>query len=386
MVNYIRKALLTSLMALFILLIAGCGGGAGGGSGSSVNSTANTSPSVEVPDRPAQAETPIPTPTPTETPAQPAQVETPVPTSTPAPTPTSAPTPEWPAWNQVNDFTYQLQGVDLTAMGNSKFDLVVIDYSRDGTEAIRFTKEEIQALKNSPGGPKIVLAYMSIGEAETYRWYWNDLWDANNDGIPDSGAPSWLDRVNPDWAGNYKVKYWDPTWQANIFGSPNSYLDKIIDAGFDGVYMDIIDAYEYYGPEGASGMNRASAEQEMVDFVRAIAQYARVTKGKTTFGVFPQNGEALASHTEYVQVITGIGRESIWYVDNTPRTADDIAYVTENLDIFRQAGKLVLSIDYPTQQILINDYYSKAHVKGYVPYATVRMLDKLTINTGHEPD
>lgn len=31
-----------------------------------------------------------------------------------------------------------------------------------------------------------------------------------------------------------------------IFGSEDSYLDKIIDQGFDGVYLDIIDAYEYY--------------------------------------------------------------------------------------------------------------------------------------------
>ncbi len=31
---------------------------------------------------------------------------------------------------------------------------------------------------------------MSIGEAENYRWYWQNEWDADNDGQPDSGAPS----------------------------------------------------------------------------------------------------------------------------------------------------------------------------------------------------
>ena len=49
-------------------------------------------------------------------------------------------------------------------------------------------------------------------------------------------------------------------------------------------------------------------------------------------------------------------------------------------------GKLVLVMDYVTQQDLIDDFYSKARAKGYVPYATVMNLDKLTINPGYEPD
>lgn len=286
------------------------------------------------------------------------------------------------SWNDVNDFVYQLQNIDLEAIGNTKFDLVVIDYSSDGTEEGRFTAEQINVLKNSPGGPKLVLSYMSIGEAETYRWYWNPNWDANNDGIPDSAAPTWLGPSNPEWPDNYKVKYWEPGWQSIVF----QYLDKIIEAGFDGVYLDIIDAYEYWGPGGESGLERQTAEQEMVDFVRSIANYARVTKGKTNFGVFPQNGEALALHPEYLEVVTGIGREDTWYNENTPNPTDHIEYVLYYLDIFKQAGKLVLVIDYVTQQNLIDDFYSKAQVKGYIPYATVRMLDKITINPGHEPD
>gem|GEM_PF-6284255 len=31
-------------------------------------------------------------------------------------------------WNSVNDFVYQLQNIDLVAIGNTKFDLVIIDY------------------------------------------------------------------------------------------------------------------------------------------------------------------------------------------------------------------------------------------------------------------
>jgi cysteinyl-tRNA synthetase, unknown class len=286
----------------------------------------------------------------------------------------------------VNDFVYQLQDVNLTALGNSAFDLVVTDYSLDGTEDGRLTPAQLSTLKSSPGGDKLVLAYMSIGEAESYRWYWQAAWDAGGDGTPDAGAPSWLGPSNPDWEGNYKVRYWDPAWRSIIFGSDDSYLDKIIDAGFDGVYLDIIDAYEYWGPDGDSGLNRESAEDEMVAFVKAIATYARTTKGHADFAVFPQNGDGLAEHADYVAAVTGIGREDLWYSDNDANPAADVNEGIANLDTFREAGKVVLVIDYVTQSSLIDDFYAKAAAKGYVPYATTRDLDTLTVNAGHEPD
>ena len=83
---------------------------------------------------------------------------------------------------------------------------------------------------------------MSIGEAENYRWYWQKSWDANRNGKPDAGAPAWLGPSNPDWPGNYKVRYWDAGWQELVY----AYIDKVLDAGYDGVYLDIVDAYQYW--------------------------------------------------------------------------------------------------------------------------------------------
>lgn len=248
-----------------------------------------------------------------------------------------------------------------------------MDYSKDGTDENRYTKQEIENLKNSPYGRKLVLSYLSIGEAETYRWYWNPNWDKNNDGIPDSDAPEWLGPANPQWLDNYKVKYWYPQWQQIIF----EYLDKIIEAGFDGVYLDIVDAYEYWGPGGESGLNRSTAEREMVEFVKSIAQYARITKGKQNFGVFPQNAEGLSVHQDYVETVNGIGKEDLWYNDNTPTNWAD--WSIQHLDRFQKAGKLVLVIDYITRQDLIDDFYSKALKKGYIPYVSNRALDRITV-------
>lgn len=271
-------------------------------------------------------------------------------------------------------------------MGTTEFDLAIIDYSLDGDEATRFTTSEISAFKSSSGGNKLVLAYMSIGEAENYRWYWDTSWDSNDDGTPEAGAPSWLGLSNPEWPGNYKVRYWESGWQSIIYGSDTSYLDKIIATGFDGVYLDIIDAYEYWGPGGESGENSTSAEAEMVSLVKALANYARVTMGRTDFGIFPQNGEGLSTHSDYVTTVTGIGREDVWYDDNTPQPPADTNDAISHLDVFQTAGKLILVTDYVTQPSKINTFYASAEVKGYVSYATVRNLDKITINAGHEPD
>lgn len=286
----------------------------------------------------------------------------------------------------VDDWAYQLQNVDLDALGRSHFDLLVMDYSADGTDSGRFTAAQLQALHDGPGGPKIVLAYMSIGEAETYRWYWRPHWDADQDGRPEPGAPAWLDAMNPEWEGNYKVRYWEPAWQSIIFGTPDSYLDKIIDAGFDGVYLDIIDAYEYYAPGGGSGLHREAAEGEMVEFVLAIAHHARVTRGKPDFLVFPQNGSALAEHPDYVAAVSGIGVEDTWYNGDEPQDPSHTGEVLGHLETLRAAERLVLVVDYVTEPALIDDFYAKARARGYVPYATTRDLNVLTVNPGHEPD
>lgn len=129
----------------------------------------------------------------------------------------------------------------LAAMAASNYDAFIIDLFFDDSNLgqVAFTSTEIATLRTKPGGgSRLVIAYMSIGEAESYRFYWDARWTL----FP----PPWLEKANPDWPGNYKVRYWDPAWQAVIFGNDASYLKKILDAGFDGAYLDIIDAFEYF--------------------------------------------------------------------------------------------------------------------------------------------
>jgi len=212
---------------------------------------------------------------------------------------------------------------------------------------------------------------MSIGEAEDYRFYWQDGWTP--------GDPDWLDVENPDWPGNYKVHYWDPAWQALVF----NYTNRLLDAGFDGAYLDVIDAYEYY-----AGQGRATAAQEMVDFVTAIRTHARARDAD--FIILPQNAPELASQIPpYLEVVDGIGQEDIYYgyeADDVMTSPAVSAELESHLDLFKAAGKLVLTIDYASTPTHVDDAYAKSQAKGYVPFVTVRDLDELIVNPGHEPD
>jgi cysteinyl-tRNA synthetase len=271
----------------------------------------------------------------------------------------------------VNDFLYQLQDLDLDAVGATAYDLVVMDYSSDGRETGEFTGEQIGALRNSPGGPKVLLAYLSIGEAEDYRYYWQSDWEEGN--------PAWLEGENPDWPGNLKVRYWDPGWQSVVF----DYAGRILAAGFDGAYLDIIDAYEYFADRG-----RTTAAREMSDFVAALAGFFRARD--PDFYIFPQNAPELAELAPgYLDAVDGIGQEGIYYgydSDDEPTPSSVTLELERHLDRFRSAGKLVLTVDYATSPAHVYDAYVMARSKGYVPLATVRSLDQLTVNPGHEPD
>jgi cysteinyl-tRNA synthetase len=136
----------------------------------------------------------------------------------------------------------------LSALRRTNYDLIVIDAFVDGQRGLEWLEpEDVRSLKTkADGGRRLVISYLSVGEAEDYRYYWDRSWDRYRDGRPDAEAPDWLTGENPNWRGNYKVRYWDPEWQAILFGSRESYLDQIISRDFDGVYLDIIDAFEYF--------------------------------------------------------------------------------------------------------------------------------------------
>lgn len=147
----------------------------------------------------------------------------------------------------INPGAYKSKEGFLKAIQNTDYDIIIADLFYDGSDEL--TSNDVSSLKvKANGAARLVIAYMSIGEAEDYRYYWQPDWKEHK--------PVWLEEENPDWPGNYKVHYWDKSWQNIIYGNNTSYMKKIINSGFDGVYLDIIDAFEYFENTGNSTNNR----------------------------------------------------------------------------------------------------------------------------------
>jgi len=145
--------------------------------------------------------------------------------------------------SQARNFLYLINSENfatkqdfINAVSATNYDVIIMDLYHN---EIAYTQAEIEQLKTKQNsGKRLVVCYMSIGEAEDYRYYWQADWQAGN--------PSWLEEEDPNWKGNFYVRYWEADWKNIIFGNDNSYLKKIIDTGFDGTYLDLIDAFEYF--------------------------------------------------------------------------------------------------------------------------------------------
>ncbi len=236
----------------------------------------------------------------------------------------------------VTSWGYQLQQVDPDLVAASPYDLMVVDYSRDGSGEQAFTRADVATMqRKQDGGTRIVLAYLSIGEAEDYRFYWQRNWL--------SAPPAWLGSENPDWPGNYTVRYWDPGWQSLILGSPGAYLDDIIAAGFDGIYLDRIDAFDV----SDESMSREMRMKLMAEFVSSIAAYAR--QRQPGFVVVGQNGEELLDLPLYTDTIDGVGKEDLFFGlegDETLNSKGELRASLTPLQRFQASGKPVFLIEY----------------------------------------
>lgn len=252
----------------------------------------------------------------------------------------------------------QLQGADVHEIKESGFPLVVIDYSKDGGDSRSYSHEEIQELINDSIIP---VSYISIGEAENYRFYWDHEWveDFDENSLTDK-APTWLGHSNPNWIGNYKVRYWDTDWRDNYL-SP--YLDKIISQGFRGIYLDIVDAYGYwYDPNNYGGgdkeevmdgdpiNNKELACERMIELVIWISEYCKSNSPfGNTFLIFPQNGLSILDFDNdgaYMNAIDGAGVESVWYFETSQREANAVDYRLQYLRKVIANNKMVLAVDY----------------------------------------
>jgi uncharacterized protein (TIGR01370 family) len=252
---------------------------------------------------------------------------------------------------------YQLQGVDPAEVAAAPFDVKVVDiYANDGTA---FTPAQVHQMGGGPGSA-LLLGYFSIGEAETYRDYYST--------IPKAA----LGPEDPQWKGNYEVAYWTPEWRQVA----TAYIDKMIAAGYDGAYFDVVDEYQLpwaqsHAPGGAIG-----AEQAMVDLVENLAAHARaISPG---FKIWVNGGEGLLSHGDYLQAIDGLYKENVYYTDGGEKqSAAWTAATVDQLHVAVAAGKDVVAVEYVSGADKVADVQAQAGQDGFGSYVAHLNLDDI---------
>jgi cysteinyl-tRNA synthetase len=250
---------------------------------------------------------------------------------------------------EVKNWRYQLQGVHPATIAKSSSDLVVIDYSNGDRP---FTRAEVEQMRRKPDGSRrIVLSYMSIGEAEDYRWYWSGR------------SSSWLGKENPKWKGNYGVRFWHEDWQKIVF----EYTDKILAAGFDGVYLDKVDEYEEMGHK-----------DEMVEFVARIGERAKAQR--SDFLIVSQNGDQLIPNPKFRKAIDAFAREDLYYGEDSDGKRNKTTSIRESvarLKLLTAEGKPVFVVEYPKNDKQAKTATREISEQGFVGLMARRSLDVL---------
>ena len=299
----------------------------------------------------------------------------------------------------VSNWGYQLQGLsgaplNPAALAALDFNLVVTDFSRDGSEAAKFTTAEVTAIK----ADAVAVSYISIGEASEFRTFWNTTWTTNGDASSASTtlAPDWLGPTNPDWPESRKVRFWDQGWRDVIFNDTKTgWLDQIVAQGFDAAYLDIVDAYYFWAAEATPAqrrpgdpLNQTDAASRMIDFIVDMTAHARITN--PNFFVILQNGafiiDALADadpvrKAALLDAIGAIAVEDVYLrnggnPENNGFLPDEAAIAVLQRD-FIANGKPVFSVDYVNQLDPMARFLQASIGDGFIPtVAGDRGLDR----------
>jgi cysteinyl-tRNA synthetase, unknown class len=243
---------------------------------------------------------------------------------------------------QVDSFA-KTKPAAVAELKESGRDWIVLDATFAGDTP--WEQTELNTIRSGKAGRKVV-AYLSIGEAEDYRSYWQSDWISK--GKRTAAAPAWLGIENPEWKGNYQVKYWSADWQKLMLAA----IDEAMARGFDGVYLDIVDGFQTY-EQGADGYlddlinpdTKQTYRRDMVDWVKAIAARARAKNPEAL--VVPQNGSQLVADKDFVDVISAQGIEDLFTNGKKLQPASHTDEILGHLKTLALAKKPVLLIEYP---------------------------------------
>ena len=299
---------------------------------------------------------------------------------------------------KISYFMYQIQYLEehttIDLLDNTEYDMLIIEPGFNFQEEPYDVNYMINKLKTKPNGDKrLLLAYIDIGQAEDWRTYWKNDWVAPTE--TQAGIPDFLITIDPDgWAGNYPVAYWNTDWQ-DIWLSTGGLIEEIANYGFDGVYLDWVEAYDDEKVRAEAIAQGKNPESEMMSFMEGIKNTGEAIK--PNFLIVPQNAPYLidSDTNRYVSIIDALAVEDTWYygegdADWNSADAGDLSggerheddYSTKNRIIqnkkYLAHGIPVFTVDYCISDNKANRVYNLSRENGFIPLVTRVSLSKIT--------
>ncbi|MCJ7512121.1 MAG: endo alpha-1,4 polygalactosaminidase [Anaerolineales bacterium] len=222
----------------------------------------------------------------------------------------------------------------------SRFDLAIV-------QPETLSEAEIRQLRRRG---TLVVAYLSIGEAEPGRpWY--------TDGRVD---PRWLLGLNKNW-GSYFVDANQPGWQRLMVSLTGDFIQK----GFDGVFLDTVDTVDAY-PQTRQGMIAT------IKGLRQAFPEALILQNRG-FGLVPELASDLDGVMfEDVSTTYDFDKEEYVNTDNSDE-------ITTMIELHEQTGLPVLALDYapPDNPGMAFRAVEIARSHGFIPAVSTINLDEI---------
>jgi cysteinyl-tRNA synthetase len=307
----------------------------------------------------------------------------------------------------VEYWAYNIQNVDTQAQRDelvgTHFDMYILELvvTEKGNEDFDMASL-IQAIRShnitTRNVDPLIIAYIDVGQVETWRWYYQNTWDIGN--------PEWIVGEDPNrWEGCQPVAYWYQDWENIViygYGAENrSMVGESLRVGFDGIYMDWVEAFSDENVVAKANTDGIDPATAMFDFIEKIRTYARTTStnANPNYLVIAQNASDLYDEnpTRYRKVIDAIALEGIWYdgtggfddwTDPTGYnvlTNDLYAGYTEEVLGYLEPMKAYMPIfcveyaqDMNGETYASEVYDTLAPAQGFIPYCSRRSLAQLS--------
>lgn len=227
-----------------------------------------------------------------------------------------------------------------------------------GVDLIVLDPDQINPLASFSAEDRLttrLVGYLSVGEAEEYRWYW-----------PRVRGKEFLVEKNETWKGDYRVDIRSHEWQQLLL---EEVIPRILQQGYEGLFLDTIDTAPYL--EGKDPLRYRGSTKALVQFIKDLRRKF------PTLLIYPNNGLEMLG--EYATDVNGVFVEDLYthydFVSKkTLQTQPEITHDKESLlDQFRtRYQKPVMTILYEKEpkSPLAQYGIKRAEEKGYGWYVT----------------